>query len=117
LVGCQRGVAFDKGDLIDVDAEFFGCDLRNSDTQSLAKIDLAAEQRHGAVAVDREEGVDLLGIENPFCNGGALRAAARGQTCECEADGDRSAFEDGAAGEVESLDGCVHVSLSVQLLP
>ena len=73
LVGRQRGVAFDKFDLVDTDAELLGSDLRNGDAQPLAQIDLAAEQRHGAVAVDGEEGIDLLGIEHARCHGGALR--------------------------------------------
>ena len=117
MVGRQRGVTFNKCDLVDIDAKFFGCDLRHSDAQPLAQIDLAAEQRHSAVAVDRQEGVDFLGIEDSFCHGGALRADARGEAREREADGDRSAFKDGAAGDVESFDRCVHVSLSVRLPP
>ena len=117
LVGRERSVAFDKFDLVDTDAELLGGDLRNGDAQPLAEIDLAAEQRHRAVAVDGEEGIDLLGIENARCRGGALRDGARRQAGEREADGERAALEDRAAGEAESFDRCVHVSLPVRTPP
>ena len=55
LVGRERGVAFHEFNLVDADAKLFGGDLRNGNPQALAKIDLAAIQRDGAVAVDGEK--------------------------------------------------------------
>ncbi len=81
LVGRQRGVAFDQYDALDADAEFFGGHLRNRDAQSLAEIDLARIDRHRPVGVDRDEAVDVAGVERladrcvGACN--ALRKAPR----------------------------------------
>ncbi len=52
LVGGERGVALDQLDALDRDAKLLGEDLAHGDAQPGAEIDLAAEQRDGAVAVD-----------------------------------------------------------------
>ena len=118
LIGRQRGVALDIFDLVDADAELLGGDLRDRDAQALAEIDLAAEDGDGAVAVDGEEGVDLLADR-----GRAPRRRrpcakrALGQAGERKADGERAALEERAAGEASGVRWCVHVSLPVPMPP
>ncbi len=116
LIRRQRGVAFDEADLVDTDAELLGGDLRNGDAQTLAEIDLAAEYRHGAVAVDGEEGVDLLGVEHTG-GGGALRGSFHRQACERKPDREGAGLEETAAGQTRRVDRSVHVSLPVRTPP
>jgi hypothetical protein len=63
----------------------------------LAEIDLAAKQRHGAVAVHCEEGIQFVGIEHPRRLRRALGAGL--QTGEREAHRERASFEHCAARE------------------
>ena len=77
---------------------------RHGDAQPLAEIDLAAEERHRAVGVDGEEGVDLLGIEHALGRGApCARAVEQARRREREADGERAALEDGAAREAATF--------------
>ena len=103
LVGRERGVALDIFDLVDADAELLGRDLRNGDPQPLAEIDLAAEYGHRAVGVDGEEGIDLLGIEHARRCSAPCASARVAHAGECEADGERAALENGAAGETQTF--------------
>jgi hypothetical protein len=78
LVGCQRGVALDQHDALDADAKLLGGHLRNRDPQSLPEIDLPRIDRHRAVGVDRDEAVDVAGIERLPDRGVAARGSLRG---------------------------------------
>ena len=106
LIGGEHGVALDIFYLVDADTEFLGGDLRDRDAQALAEIDLAAVERDGAVAVHREESVDLLVVEDAGCDCRTLRGS-RAQAGERKSDGKRATFEQCAAGEAV-LDRCVH---------
>ena len=77
LVGCQRGVAFDHDNAVHADAEFLRCHLRDGDAQSLAQVDLAREDRHGAVGIDRNEPVDRVRVERLADRGVGTRLALR----------------------------------------
>ena len=117
LVGCQRGVALDISDLVEADAELLGGDLRNSDPQPLAEIDLAAEDRHRAVAVDGEERIDLLRVEHPRRAAGDLPGQSTRQAGQGKADSQGAALEQRAARDGSTFGGRVHVSLPVPMLP
>src|SRR5262249_37673320 len=65
--------------------------LAHGDAKALPKIDLPAKQRHGAVAVHGEKGVQLIRIEYP-----RPRRRARGaglQPGQGEAHGENTGFE------------------------
>ena len=76
LIGREFGIAFDIFYLVDADAELLAGHLAHGDAQTLAEIDLAAKQRHGAIAVDGKERIQLIRIEHPCRRRGALRAGA-----------------------------------------
>ena len=63
LVRRQARVALDELDLLDRQAEFLSCDLREGRAQAGAEIDLAGIDGDRAVRMDREIGIDLLGID------------------------------------------------------
>ena len=113
LVGRERGVALDIFDLVDADAELLGGDLGDGDAQPLAEIDLAAEDGDRAVAVDGEEGIDLLGVEDPRGVAGACGEQVARARRKREADRERAALEDRAAGET----GLLHVVVMSASLP
>ena len=117
LVRRERSVAFHEFDFVDANAELLGSDLRYGNPQPLAKIDLATKQRHGAVAIHGEEGINFFGIESARGSDRILSDGVRGQAGQCKADGERAAFEDCAAGETGVFDGNVHVSLAVLTPP
>ena len=62
LIGRERRVAFHQMNALDRQAEFLGGDLRESGAQSGAEIDLAGIDRHRAVCVDGNIGIDLRRI-------------------------------------------------------
>src|SRR6185437_7206692 len=91
LVGRQRGIAFDQRDTLDADAELLGRHLRNRDAQALAEIHLARVDRHRAVGVDRDEAVDLAGIEGLAARDIAACALREDRPRQGEADDQGSA--------------------------
>ena len=117
LVGCQCSVAFDILNLVEANAELLGGNLRNGDPQPLAKIDLAAEHRHRAVAVDGEERIDLLRVEHTRRAAGDLRGQSTWQAGQGKTDSQGAALEKRAARDESTFRGRVHVSLPVPTLP
>ena len=58
LVRRTRGVAVDDVDPLEVDVELVGGDLGQCGADALAQLDLAGEDRHGAVGIDPQPGVE-----------------------------------------------------------
>ena len=107
LIRRQRRVAFDHGDAIDGDTEFFGRHLANGDAQALAQIDLAAIERHRAVGMHGEKAVELARVEclaeRSIGARDALRGSAAGET---HADHQRAAgLEEFAPGKLRAHAG------------
>jgi hypothetical protein len=117
LVRRQRGVALDIFYFFDRDAEFLGCNLGNCDPQPLAEIDLAAIQSHGAIAVHRQEGINLPGIETAGHGGYGLRQGTCWAAGQRKADNHCAALEQRPAREANVFNGCVHASLAVPMPP
>ena len=60
LIRRERGVALDHGDALGPDVELLGDDLAHRDAPAGTHVDLAREQGHGPVGVNREECVDAV---------------------------------------------------------
>ena len=60
MIGRQCGIALDDADICKRHIEFFGGDLSERDTDAGAEIDLADINRDHALAIDRQESIDLV---------------------------------------------------------
>ena len=107
LVRRERSIAFHEFDLVDPNTEFLSSDLRHGNPQPLAEIDLAAKQCHGAVAIYGEEQINFFGIESARCSVRTLGDGVRRQAGKREANRERAALEDCAAGETAVLAGAL----------
>src|SRR5207249_5056010 len=58
LVRSSCGVAVDHLDALEVHVQLVGGDLRQGGADTLAQLDLAGEDRHGAVGLDAQPGVE-----------------------------------------------------------
>ena len=81
LIGRERAVPLDHGDAVGRHAQLVAGDLAHGDAMAGAEVDLADEDRDGAVAVDGEIGVHRVGrqrlAEEAIRVGHRLRRGAR----------------------------------------
>ena len=95
MIGHQGGVAFDHGETIDRDSEFFGCCLAKRRGETGSDIDFAGVDGDGTIGVDREEAIDFSRIDRL---GGVYSLGA----ALCERAGLESApgetYDEGASG-------------------
>src|SRR5205807_5093347 len=99
----ERRVAVDDGDAFQIELELVGCDLRQRGADALAQLDLAAEDRHAAIRVDAQPGVQhAVAVEAAGqARRGSLRERKPGS--EGKADDQRPAsLEELAAGRARA---------------
>src|SRR5215470_11363341 len=111
LIRGEGCIALHIFDFFYADAEFFGRHFSDGNPQALPQINLAAEYRHGAIAIHGKETVHLLRIEDAWRTAAILCEKINATAARCKGDGERATLEDGAAGHTRRPHGDGHLSL------